>query len=100
MPTLAGRGRNSEGVGRATRGVGCEGEGTAVGAGEPVADFLMLVGRIVVDDRVDFLALGNLRLDVVEEADELLMPMAFHVATDNGSVEDVEGGEQCRRAVA
>ena len=36
----------------------------------------------------------------VEEADELLMPVALHVAADHGAVEDVEGGEQGRRAVA
>ena len=42
----------------------------------------------------------HLRLDGVEEADELLMPVALHVAADDGAVEHVEGGEQRRRAVA
>ena len=28
------------------------------------------------------------------------MPVAVHVAADDGAVEDVEGGKQCRRAVA
>ena len=37
------------------------------------------------------------RLDDVEEADELLVPVALHIA--DGAVEDVEGREQCRRAM-
>jgi hypothetical protein len=28
----------------------------------------------------------------IEEADELLMAMALHVVSDDGAVEDVEGG--------
>ena len=43
---------------------------------------------------------GTCRLDGVEEADELLMPVALHAAADDGAVEDVEGGEQRGRAVA
>ena len=42
---------------------------------------------------------GHLRLDGVEEADELLVPVALHIAADDGAVEDVEGREQCRRAM-
>ena len=42
----------------------------------------------------------NLRLDGVEEADELLMPMALHAAADDLAVEHVEGGEQRGGAVA
>src|SRR4029079_6106924 len=36
----------------------------------------------------------------VEEADELLVPMALHVAADDGAVENVKGGKQRGRAVA
>ena len=43
---------------------------------------------------------GHLRLDGVEEADELLMPVALHVAADDGAVEHVERGEQRGGAVA
>src|SRR5215472_16631742 len=60
----------------------------------------MLVGGVIVDDRMDLLTLGDLRVDLIEEADELLMPMALHIAADDGAVENVERGEQCRRAVA
>ena len=49
------------------------------------------MGGVVVEDHVDDLADRDLRLDGVEEADELLMPVAPHVAA--GSVEDVERGE-------
>jgi len=58
----------------------------------------MLVGGVVVDDRMDGLSLGDLRVDLTEEADELLMPMTLHVAADDGAVQNVERGEQCGRA--
>ena len=60
----------------------------------------MLVGGIVVDNGMDRLSRRDLRLDGVEEADELLVAVALHVAADDGAVEDVEGGEQRRRAMA
>ena len=49
---------------------------------------------------MDRLARRHLRLDGVEEADELLMPMPLHVAANDGAIEHVERGEQRRRAVA
>jgi hypothetical protein len=36
----------------------------------------------------------------VEETDGVLMTMLGHAAPDYGSVEDIEGGEQRRRAIA
>jgi hypothetical protein len=42
---------------------------------------------------VDFLSGRHLRLDGIEEADELLVPVALHIAADDGPVEDVEGRE-------
>ena len=57
----------------------------------------MLVGGVVVEDRMDCLAGGDLTLDGVEKAGELLMPVALHIAADDGSVEHVHRGEQgCR----
>jgi hypothetical protein len=41
-----------------------------------------------------------LAVDLVEEADELLMPMAAHALADDLAVEHVERGEQGRRAMA
>src|SRR6266511_3668002 len=67
---------------------------------KPFADLRMPVRGIVVDDRVDRLSLGHVRVDLIEEADEFLMPMALHVAADNGAVEDSERGEQRGGAVA
>ena len=59
----------------------------------------MLVGGIIIDNGVDRLASRDLGLDGIEEADELLVPMALHVAADDGAVEDVEGREQRGRAM-
>ena len=42
----------------------------------------------------------HLRLDGVEEADELLVPMSLHAAADNLAFEDIESGEQRRCAMA
>ena len=57
------------------------------------------MGGVVVDDGVDHLSNGNLLLDDIEEAKELLMAMALHVTADHLAVEDVHRGEQRRRAV-
>src|SRR6201981_1693408 len=78
---------------------GREVEGPAGMPGQPLAHLRMLVGCVVVDDGVDLLSRRHLRLDSVEEADELLVPVALHIAADDGAVEDVEGREQCRRAM-
>ena len=45
---------------------------------EPSSNIGMLVGGVVVDDGVDRLSNGNLLLDDIEEANELLMAMALH----------------------
>ena len=39
---------------------------------------------VVVDDCVNHFSRGDLGLDRIEEADELLVPMALHVAADDG----------------
>jgi hypothetical protein len=69
-------------------------EGPARMAGKPGAHLGMFVGAVVVDDGVDGLSFWHLRLDGVEEADELLMAMALHVVSDDGAIEHVEGSEQ------
>ncbi len=43
---------------------------------DPGADFLVLVGGVVVENDVDALACRNVSLKGVEEADELLMPVS------------------------
>src|SRR3984957_16771894 len=65
-----------------------------------ILDLGVLAGVVVVEDRMDGLAGGDLALDGVEETDELLMPMALHVAADYGSVEHVHRRKQRRRAIA
>ncbi len=67
---------------------------------KPRPNFRVLVGGVVVEDDVNELSGRNLGLDGVQEADKLLMAMALHIAADDGSVEDVERGEQRRRAIA
>ena len=59
----------------------------------------MLVGGVVVEDRMDCLAGGHFALDGVEETDELLMSVALHVAADDGSVEHVHRCKQGGRPV-
>ena len=67
--------------------------------GQPLAHLRMLVGRIVVYEGVDHFSHRDLLVDRVEEADELLMARALHVAADDGAVKDVEGCEQRGGAV-
>jgi hypothetical protein len=74
-------------------------EGPAGMPCQPLAHLRMLVGCVVVDDGVDRLSGRHLRLNGIEETDELLVPVSPHVAADDGAVEDIEGGEQRGRAV-
>ena len=57
------------------------------------------MGGVIVEDHVDDLAHRDFRLDRVEKTDELLMPVTLHIAADHRAVENVQGGEQGRRAV-
>ena len=68
--------------------------------GEPGPDFGVLVRTVVVENGVDRLVLRCGSLDGVEKADEFLMTMLLHAAPEHAAVKDVEGREQCRRAVA
>src|SRR5580704_13836340 len=67
---------------------------------EPCADLGMLMRRVVVDDQVQVHLGRDFAVDLVEETDELLMPMAAHALADDLALQHVEGGEQRRRAVA
>jgi hypothetical protein len=58
------------------------------------------MGAVVVEDHVDHLAGRHGALERVEEADELLVPLALHAAADHRAVEHVERREQGGRAVA
>ena len=70
----------------------CELEGPARMTREPPAHVGMLESGAIVEACVDGLAGGNLTLDGIEEADELLVAVALHVAADHHSIEGVHGG--------
>jgi hypothetical protein len=61
---------------------------------QPLPHLWMFVGCVVIDDCVNHFSRRDLGLDRIEEANELLVPMALHVAADDGAIEDVEGGKQ------
>ena len=67
---------------------------------KPGPDLGMLMGGVVVEDDVDGLVRRDLGVDHVQEADELLMPVALHVAPDDRPVEHVQGGKQSGRSIA
>lgn len=74
-------------------------EGETRMAVEPFADLWMLMGGIIVEDDVDGRFGRNLSLDLVEEGDELLMPMLLHAASSDLAFEHIEGGKQGGGAV-
>ena len=57
-------------------------EGPAGMPGQPLAHLRVLVSCVFVNDGVDLLSRRHLRLDGVEEADELLVPVTLHIAAD------------------
>ena len=61
---------------------------------EPSPHLGVLVGGVVVEDDVDDLAGGDVGFDRIEEANELLMAVALHAATDDLAFQDVERGKQ------
>ena len=63
---------------------------------EPGAGFGMLVRGVIVDDQVHLAPGRGFAVDLVEKADELLMPVAAHALADDLAVEHVERGEQGR----
>ena len=79
---------------------GREVEGEACVAIEPRADLGMLMGGIIVENDMDGLTVGDLGVDGVEEADELLMAVALHVLADDGAIEDVERGKERGRPMS
>jgi len=62
---------------------------------EPSLDLGMFVGGIVVGDQMHREGGGHLVVEMIEKADELLMPVAWLALGDNRAIEHVEGREQC-----
>jgi len=87
-----------DGVEPGTGGLG-EVESPPRMAVQPGPDLGMLMDGVFIDDGVDNLAGWDGGLAGVEEADEFLVVMALHVATDDRAVEEVECNEQRCRAV-
>jgi hypothetical protein len=68
-------------------------------ASEPLAHLRMLVDGVIVEDYVNKLSGRHLSLNGIQEADELLVPMALHKSADNRAFEHVESSEQRRCAM-
>jgi hypothetical protein len=60
----------------------------------------MLVGAVVVDDPVNVEVFGHTGIDVAQEAQKLLMPMAGLALGEDLAIGDVQGRERGRGAVA
>ena len=67
--------------------------------GGPFADFRVLVGGVLVDDRMHDSAAWDPRLDGIEKAGELPMAMALRITADHRAVQDIQRGEERRRSV-
>jgi hypothetical protein len=67
---------------------------------EPRLHAWVLVGRVVVHDDMQREFGRSLDVDLLEETDELLMPMARHAVANHLAVEHAEGRKQGGRAVA
>ena len=66
---------------------------------QPFAHLQMFMGGVVVDDCMDMLAGWYSCLYGVEKADIFLVPVFFHAAADNFSVQHVDGSKQSGRAM-
>src|SRR5215210_2040923 len=67
---------------------------------QPSLDLGMLVGRIVIRDQVNLLALRGLSVNEPQELDPLLMTVSWHAGSDHRPVQSIECREQSRRPVA
>src|SRR3954466_14962425 len=67
---------------------------------QPAPHLRGFVCGVIVENGMNELACRYLGLQRVEEADELLVPMALHVLAEHRAFEHVEGGKQRGRAVA
>ena len=60
----------------------------------------VLVYGVVVEDRMDHLVGRHFTLDGIEKADNFVVPVALHGASDDLAFQDIESGEQGGRTVA
>ena len=67
---------------------------------KPFEDLGMFVGGIIVDDGVDDFAGRHVPFDGVEKANEFLMPMLLHAASDDRPIKNIQRGKERRRTMA
>ena len=67
---------------------------------EPLTHLWMFVDGVVVEDHVHRLSDRHLRLNGIEEANELLVAMALHTSANDFAFEHVESSEQRRCSMA
>ena len=80
-------------------GCRCEVESPAWMAFELGRHLWMFVGGVIVDNGVNVFAGWYLTFDLVEKADEFLVPVVLHVLTDDLALVHVEGRKQRCRAM-
>jgi len=68
-------------------------------AGEPGLDLGRFVGGIVIHDDMNIEPLGDLRIDLFEEVQELGCPVTFVAFADDEPRGDIECGEQRGRTM-
>jgi hypothetical protein len=66
---------------------------------QPGSELGMFVRCIVVDNQVQFPFGRGLAVDLIEEADKFLMPVARNALADDPALQHVKRGEQSRCAV-
>src|SRR5690606_18652347 len=66
---------------------------------EPALHFCTFVRAVIVHDQVDFLTLGKLAFQVVQEPNELAATVPLLAGADDFPIENIERGEQSRRAM-
>jgi hypothetical protein len=67
--------------------------------GEPGFDSGVPVGAVVIDNEMNVQMIGNIGLDVAQEAQKLLMPMPRFALCEDLAIGHIEGCEQRRGAV-
>src|SRR3989339_1550247 len=66
---------------------------------KPALDRCVLMGRIVVNDQVHIELLRDILLNVLQELQELLVPMPPLALRDHLATGNVQGGKECRCAM-
>ena len=66
---------------------------------KPALDRCVLMGRIIVNDQVHIELLRDILLYVLQELQELLMPVPLLALCDNLATGNVQGGKECRCAM-